>query len=145
MTAETTLLKSLTKTTVDSAEGYRLAAEHARSPKLQEVLGDAAGKRRRLVDTLNAELVRLGADKEDSSSTAGSMHRTWVNITTAFKDNDEAAAERVEEGEDYIKEKFEEALDHKDWEPETRAVLEKAYAEVKAGERLTDQLEKAYD
>lgn len=145
MSTNTALLTSLTQTVIDSVEGYRLAAEHASSPRLKQILHEAHNKRRKIVDKLNGELSWLGEETVDKGSAAGSMHRAWVNISTAFQDGDKAAAKRVEEGEDYIKEKFEKALERKDWDIRTRQALEEAFAEIREGERLTDQLEKEYD
>lgn len=139
------LLTSLVQTTIDSAEGYERAADHAKSNDLKQVLRNAAVERRQLVEKLNKELVRLGGQRQDSGSTTGKAHQLWTRISTAFKDKNEAATERVEEGEDYIDNRFREALDEKDWDPTTRQVLQEAHAQVKQGERLTDQLKERYD
>jgi uncharacterized protein (TIGR02284 family) len=138
-------LKSLVETTFDSVEGYRKAAETAKSPQLKAVLTQQAQKRQSTLDMLNQELVRLGGDRVTSGTTAGGLHRLWVDITSLFEKSDEAAAERVEEGEDYLVKKFEEALREQDLDPSARAAIEKAYLEVKEGERLTDQLAHQYD
>ena len=138
-------LKSLVETTFDSVEGYRKAAETAKSPPLKAVLTQQAQKRQSTLDMLNQELVRTGGDSVTSGTTAGGLHRLWVDITSLFEKSDEAAAERVEEGEDYLVKKFEEALKAQDLDPSARAAIEKAYLEVKEGERLTDQLAHQYD
>ncbi|MDX6749679.1 PA2169 family four-helix-bundle protein [Geminicoccaceae bacterium 1502E] len=145
MSESTTLLTSLVQTTIDSAEGYERAAEHAKAAELKQVLRDQAARRRQLVNDLNTELVRLGGERQERGTTSGAAHRIWTQVSTAFKDNDEAAAERVEEGEDYLEKKFREALDRSDWEPATLRVLQQAHAQVKEGERLTDRLEDRYD
>lgn len=138
-------LKSLGETTFDSVEGYRKAAETAKSPQLKAVLTQQAQKRQSTLDMLNQELVRAGGDSVTTGTTAGGLHRLWVDITSLFEKSDEAAAERVEEGEDYLVKKFEEALREQDLDPSARAAIEKAYLEVKEGERLTDQLAHQYD
>lgn len=138
-------LKSLVETTFDSVEGYRKAAETAKSPQLKHVLTQQAQKRQSTLETLNQELVRLGGDRVTSGTTSGSLHRLWVDITSMFENGDEAAAERAEEGEDHLAKKFEAALQEHDLDPAARAVIERAYLEVKEGERLTDQLAHQYD
>lgn len=138
-------LQTLTQTAIDSAEGYERAAETAKTPSLQTVLRDAGQKRRRLVDQLNAEIVRLGGDRQERGSASGSAHHIWTRISDAFGSGDEKATERVEEGEDYIEKKFREALDDSDFTPETREVLRRAHAEIEEGERMTDRLEEQYD
>lgn len=138
-------LESLIKTTIDSAVGYERAAETAKSPGLQQVLRAQAQKRRQTIALLNQELVRIGGTTQESGSALGAAHHVWTRISDAFGSGDEAAAERVEEGEDYIEEKFSDALEASDWDPQTRQVLQQAHAEIKEGERLADQLEKQYD
>jgi uncharacterized protein (TIGR02284 family) len=145
MEATRSTMKSLVETTFDSVEGYRKAAETAKSPQLKAVLTQQAQKRQSTLDTLNQELVRLGGDRVTSGTTAGGLHRLWVDITSMFEKGDEAAAERAEEGEDYLVKKFEAALEVRDLDPASRAVIEKASLEVREGERLTDQLAHQYD
>lgn len=140
-----TVLETLIDTTYDSVEGYRKAAETAKSAELKQILLSQAEKRQATLGMLNTELVRLGGELVTKGTMTGSLHRMWMNITDLFNDGDEAAAERVEEGEDYLAKKFEEALEHADLDPQTRSVIQTAYSEVKEGERLTDQLEKKYD
>lgn len=138
-------LESLVKTAIDSAEGYERAAETAKTEHLKKVLREQATKRRELVAELNQELVRIGGERQENGSATGSLHHAWTRIADAFANGDEAASERVEEGEDYIEKKFREALDQKDWDPRTREVLQRAHSRLAEGERLTDRLEEQYD
>lgn len=139
-----TALRSLTQTAIDSARGYELAAENADSPALKQILLDAGSRRRKLVAELNEELVRLGGEAQDSGSTAGSIHHAWTRMTEAFQNGDASAADRVEEGEDYIEKKFREALDNGDFEPRTREVIQRAHVQLTEGERLADRLAAQY-
>ncbi|MCA1748953.1 MAG: PA2169 family four-helix-bundle protein [Parasphingopyxis sp.] len=145
MTNGLTTLQTLTDTTIDSAIGYEKAAESAESPTLKETLGKQAMQRRKLVDELNNEIVRLGGEARESQSFSGSVHHVWTKISTMFGDADASAAERVEEGEDYIEKKFREALENKEFEPRTQQLLQRAHGEIAEGERLTDALEAQYD
>ncbi|WP_446655358.1 PA2169 family four-helix-bundle protein [Blastomonas sp.] len=145
MEATRSILKTLAETSFDSVAGYRKAAEMANSPQLMGILTQQAQKRQSTLDALNQELVRVGGDAVTSGTTAGGLHRLWADITSLFEKGDEAAAERAEEGEDYLLKKFEAALKDQDIDPAARAVIEQAYLEVKEGERLTDQLAHQYD
>ena len=138
-------LQSLTQVTIDSAQGYETAAERAKTPHLKQVLSEAGAKRRRLVDRLNGELVRLGGDRQTSGSASGTAHHVWTRISDAFGNGDEKATDRVEEGEDYLEEKFRDAAADGDFSPDTLELLRGAHAEVKEGERMTDRLEEQYD
>ena len=138
-------LETLTDTAVDSAIGYETAAEKAKNPGLKQTLHEQAVKRRETVRMLNDEIVRLGGDRHEKGSTLGAAHRALTSLSDAFQDSNKAAAERVEEGEDYIEKKFREALERSDFTPETRSVVQRAHAEIIAGERLADRLEKQFD
>lgn len=145
MTTTASNLESLIRITIDSAEGYERAAETAKSEQLKQVLREQSKKRRDTVAELNEELVRIGGNAQERGSAAGAVHHVWTRISDAFSDGDEAATERVEEGEDYIESKFREALDHNDWDPRTREILQRAHSQIAEGERLTDRLEERYD
>ena len=140
-----TILKTLTDTTFDSVEGYKRAAEKAKDPQLKAVLNEQATKRQALVAKMNAELERRGEELVTKGTTAGKLHQLWVETTNLFESGDEAATERVEEGEDYLAGKFEEALKNDDLDAQERALIEAGHREVKEGERLADMLEKQYD
>lgn len=145
MNANTTALETLIDTTYDSVEGYRKASETAMSPELKRILSDQAAKRQKTLDALNAELTRLGGKLVTKGTATGGLHRLWLDLTNLFESGDKAAVERVEEGEDYLAGKFEEALKATDLDPTTRSVIQTALGEVREGERLTDRLEEQYD
>jgi uncharacterized protein (TIGR02284 family) len=94
---------------------------------------------------LNQELGRLGGEVMTKGTMTGGLHRVWLKITEAFESGDEAAIERVQEGEEYLASKFEAALEHDDLDPQTKTVIEQALGEIREGESLADQLEDADD
>lgn len=145
MRNDVSILQTLTDTAIDSALGYETAADRASNPALKQTLQDQARRRRETIAMLNREIVRLGGEERSSGSTAGSIHRAFTSLADAFGDSNENAAERVEEGEDYIAGKFREALDHSDLSPEARSVIQQACVEICEGERLTDRLAELHD
>ncbi len=145
MTTDASTLQTLTDTAIDSVKGYREAATRATDAALKQKLLQQADKRQRTVDQLNQEITRLGGQPRTTGSTAGAAHRAWTGLADAIGDRNENAAERVEEGEDYIAEKFEEVIEDGSLSPASLEVVRSAYAEIKEGERLTDALAEAYD
>ena len=141
----TTTFKSLTDTTFDSVEGYRQAGEKADSPQLKQALQQRASQREATLRQMNAELERQGDELVTKGTMTGEAHQMWQSISTAFESNDEAAAERVEEGEDYIKSKFESALESDLLEAQERAIVQQCFSEICEGERFGDMIEKQYD
>ena len=140
-----TVFKSLTDTTYDSVEGYRQAGEKADSPQLKQALQQRCQSREQTLQQMNAELQRQGDELVTKGTMTGEAHQMWQSITSAFENDDEAAAERVEEGEDYIKGKFEQALESDQLEAQERVIVQQAYAEICEGERFGDTIAKQYD
>ncbi|MEE4199923.1 ferritin-like domain-containing protein [Erythrobacter sp.] len=144
MTNNISTVKDLTQTTYDSVEGYRKAIEKAESPALKNALNERLQSRQETLTKLNSLLMSNGEERIDSSSVTASTHQTFMNIADAFENGNEAAVERVEEGEDYIAGKFRDALEDNDIDPAFRSVIQQAYQEISAGERFSDMLEKQY-
>lgn len=131
---EITTLNTLTATLIDSINGYEESASHAEAGRFQQLFRERAGERQRVVESLRAEVRRLGGDPEDSGSFLGKTHQRWVDLKAALTGRDDKAIiNEVERGEDYLKEKFETALNSGTLSGESRAVVERAYQSVRAG------------
>jgi uncharacterized protein (TIGR02284 family) len=126
-------LETLTTTLIDSVNGYRDAAENAEGTKFQELFRRNADERSRVAEELRAEIRRLGGNAPDDGSLLGATHQRFLDLKAAVTGRDDAAIiNEVERGEDYLKEKFEAAL-NAGLAPETRAIVERAYQSVRQG------------
>ncbi len=137
--------KSLTDTTFDSVEGYRKAADKAKSAALKSALQDRLEQREKTLERLNFHLQSEGDELVTQGTVTGAAHRLWTEISNLFENGDEAAAERVEEGEDYIAGKFKAALEQGNLNSIERTIVEECYAEIRAGERFGDMIAHEYD
>ena len=64
----------------------------------------------------------------------GSTHQAWLDLKAAITGrDDERVINSVEAGEDYLKEKFETALNSDELSGECRQVVEAAYQSVRSG------------
>lgn len=135
------ILNSLIKTTLDSRKGFLDAADDAENSRFSSEFASFAQERSQAASLLQAEVRRLGGNPEDGSSFLAAAHRGFMNLKELFVDrNERAIIEEVERGEDYIKEKYETALDDPDLSPSTRAVIEQAYGSVRAGHDRASEL-----
>ena len=133
-TDDLTILKTLTSTLNDSVNGYRESAERVESGELTNLFTDFAGQREQAASLLQAEVRRLGGEPDQDGSVMGSIHQTWLDLKAAVTGNDDKAIiNEVERGEDYLKEKFETALNSGHLSGESRAVVERAYQSVRKG------------
>jgi uncharacterized protein (TIGR02284 family) len=128
-----TVLNTLIATTLDSMKGYNEACEDD-DGRYAGLFREMAQERSQTASRLQARVRELGGDPEDDSSTMGALHRGFLNLKQAVTGSDEESLiKEVERGEDYLKEKYEEALKQDELDAGTRAVIEEAYASVRKG------------
>jgi uncharacterized protein (TIGR02284 family) len=143
---DTTTLNTLIGTLIDSVNGYQKAAADTENARFAEMFNARAQERQAAVTKLQAAVARMGGNPEDDGTTAGAIHRGWINLKEAVVGrDDEAIVNSVESGEDYLKEKFEAALKHKDLPADARAAVEEAWTSVRAGHDQMSQLKHAID
>lgn len=127
------VLNSLIETTLDSANGYREAAENINAAEYKTKFAQRAAERSELARRLQDEVRSFGGEPEDDQSFIGKVHNKFVELKNAITgDSDSAVISEVERGEDFIKGKFEAALKNEDIPVRARDVLEQAYTSIKA-------------
>lgn len=138
---EISILNTLIATTIDSITGYENSAREVDNQRFREIFRKCADERQRVVEDLRAEVRRLGGNPEDGGSFMGKAHQSFESLKAAVTGHDEKAIiNEVERGEDYLKEKFETALDSDDLSGEARSVVERCYQSVRAGHDQMSQL-----
>lgn len=127
------ILNGLIETTLDSMKGYRDACEDTKGTH-SELFASMADERSRVATDLQEHVRSHGGEPEDSSSTAGALHRGFMNLKDAITGTDDKAViNAVESGEDHIKAKYEKALKDEDLSPDCRVVIERAFQSVREG------------
>jgi uncharacterized protein (TIGR02284 family) len=138
---EISTLNTLTATTIDSVNGYENSAKEVHSERFAEIFRECANARQRVVEDLRAEVRRLGGNPEDDGSFMGKAHQSFEGLKAAITGHDEKAiVNEVERGEDYIKEKFETALNSDKLSGEARSVVERCYQSVREGHDRMSEL-----
>ena len=141
-----TTLNTLLATLTDSINGYRESAEHVRNPSFKQLFLDSAEERSRVAEDLRAEVRRLGGDPDDDGSFMGKTHQVFLDLKAAVTGHDDKAIiNEVERGEDYLKEKFETALQSDKLIGETRSVVERAWASVRSGHDRIAEIKHSMD
>jgi uncharacterized protein (TIGR02284 family) len=126
-------LNSLIETTLDSMKGFSDAAEDSNGANTQ-FFREMASERSACAGELQTLVSALGGDPEAHSSYTAAAHRGFMNLKQAIAGRDERAIiEEVERGEDYIKGKYETALQDNELSPGTRQAIEQAYQSVRKG------------
>jgi uncharacterized protein (TIGR02284 family) len=134
-------LNTLIATTIDSINGYEESAKNIDSERFREMFRSRANERQRVVEDLRAEVRRLGGSPEEGGSFMGKAHQAFENLKAAITGRDEKAIiNEVERGEDYLKEKFQSALQGGRLHGPTHDLVERCYQSVKAGHDQISQL-----
>ncbi len=130
---DVSVLNSLIETTLDSMKGFSDAAEDSNGAHTQ-FFREMAGERSACASELQSRVTALGGDPEAHSSYTAAAHRGFMNLKETLMGSDERAViEEVERGEDYIKGKYEAALQDSELSSETRQAIEQGYASVRKG------------
>jgi uncharacterized protein (TIGR02284 family) len=138
---EISTINTLTATLIDSVTGYEDAASNSEAGRFAQIFRDRASERQRCVEDLRSEVRRLGGNPEDDGSFMGKTHQRFLDLKAAVTGrDDQAIINEVERGEDYLKEKFETALNSGHLSPESRSVIERTFQSVRSGHDQMSQL-----
>ena len=139
---EVTVLDTLTTTLIDSINGYRDAAANIEgSERFQQMFREMADERSQVAEDLRTEIRRLGGDPPDDGSLMGKTHQRFLDLKAAVTGRDDKAIiNEVERGEDYLKEKFETALESDALSGESRSAIDRAFQSVRKGHDKVSQL-----
>ena len=138
---EIATLNTLIETLIDSITGYEDAAANAEGSRFQQLFRERAGERQRVVESLRSEVRRLGGEPEDGGTFLGKTHQRYLDLKAAVTGrDDQAIVNEVERGEDYLKEKFETALESGHLSGESRTAVESAYQSVRSGHDQMSQI-----
>lgn len=137
---DVSVLNSLITTTIDSANGFERSADNVKGTQFEQMFQEFAQQRRQVVARLQEHVRRHGGEAADDGSLKADLHRRFEDIRVAIGGGDKAIIEEVERGEDYIKSKYETALADDQLDPDCKAVIQEAYASVRAGHDRASQL-----
>lgn len=137
------VLNSLIETTLDSADGYREAAEKTEVASHRDMFQRWATDRRQVVTALQGQVRTLGGKPDEDGSILGATHRVFLKVRDSISKGDDSVVDEVERGEDFIKAKFEDAMEDKELSASVRDVVVKAYSSVKAGHDQARDLKRA--
>lgn len=97
--------------------------------------------------TMKSELIGLiterGGDVDDTSTTAGALHRTWIDVKNAFTgDNAESTLENVTFGEKAAIDAYQDALDSGDLCSQSTSVVSEQLGKLKSSYNKFESLER---
>jgi len=139
------VLNDLVEASKDGEYGFRVCAEHAKSPELKSLFVRRSEECQRAALELQDFVVQLGGEPEKRGSVSGAIHRGWVAVraATAF-DDDRSVLQECERGEDIAVRRYRKALE-KPLPPDLAAVVERQYLGTKRNHDEIKLLRDRYD
>ena len=135
------ILNDVLETLVDSRDGYEKAAEVADRDTFKQFFSRRAASRNAMVAKTQAEIRHLGGEPVDEGTILAKAHRMFLSISAAVQDNDEAAIEAVDDGEEHLRNKVNDAIANDELSPNAKTMLQGFNGELRADGRLIDHLE----
>lgn len=126
-------LNSVIETLKDGQEGFRQAAEAVKDSQLKSLFGQFSLQRSKFAGELQNHVIQMGeSNPENTSSTAGALHRAWINMKSAITSQDDhAILSECERGEDSAVAEYKKAMEAELPSP-ARDIISRQYADVKA-------------
>ena len=135
-------LNSVTKSLIDSCKGYETCTDVSDdSYALQAEFQRRQNERQQLISDFQQQGRTFGGEPANDGSMAGAVHRGFTRFTSLFMDDESAAISALDDGEEFLAEKIEDRLEDEELSVQTRALLQRACASAKQGERFADMLE----
>jgi uncharacterized protein (TIGR02284 family) len=137
--SERAVLNHLIETCKDAERGFRHVAEHATDPAVKSLFLDIASQRARFAADLTPFAQRLGGANAHEGTTAGALHRTWIDLRSAiFRNDSTAIVFEAERGESFSRDVYKDALDGL-LPPSARELVENQFVELqKTADRLKE-------
>lgn len=136
-------LNDLLEKAYDAEKGFKKVAAHVDNPKLKSFFTNKARERSGHINELTNTLRIQGMDvSEKDGSTAGSLHRAWIDTKAFFSiDNDESMLEEVKTGEKAAIADYDDILDNCELNIPTRDILLKQKNDIQASYNKANYLE----
>lgn len=126
-------INGLIETLKDGQEGFRQASEAVKDSRLKSLFSEYSLQRSKFAGELQNEAISLGENNpENTSSTAGAMHRAWINLKSAITSGDDhAVLAECERGEDSAVAEYKKAMEEEELSAPIRDTISRQYTDVK--------------
>ncbi|AZQ44877.1 ferritin-like domain-containing protein [Nonlabens ponticola] len=135
-------LNELLEKSYDAEKGFKHAIEKVDNDRLKEYFKQRAAQRSHFATELHQQLHQLNEEPSTTGSTAGDLHRSWMDIKAAFSsDNEESILEECIRGEKASVDEYKEILKSETLLAEVVPILENQWKQVENSLSTVKKLE----
>jgi uncharacterized protein (TIGR02284 family) len=126
-------ISDLIETLKDGQKGFLEASEAVKDTRMKSLFSEFSLQRAKFAGELQNEAISLGEhNPTNTSSTAGAMHRAWINLKGAITSQDDhAILAECERGEDSAVNEFKKAMEETELSAPIREIVSRQYADIK--------------
>ncbi len=125
------VLNGLIRTTIDSADLYREAAEETADPGHADLFRRRDQERRHLANELGSNVRAMGGEPQTDGSILAKAQRAFMDVKHALLRDEVSVIGAVEDVEQTVKSRFEQALDDSRISATTRETIRRAWSRVR--------------
>lgn len=139
------VINDVIETVQDGVDGYRRAAQDARSSDLKTLFQNFADQRVRFKNELQDLVTQFGGRPETRGSTAAQLHRGWIDLkSTLTGRDDESILEECKNGDEVALNVYQRKLnEHTDLPSNVYSVLQSQHTSIQEACNRVRLLEKA--
>ena len=127
------VLNGLIRSALESADGYREAAEETDHPGHRGLFERRGLERRRLAETLQSSVAALGGRPDTEGSLLAKARHAFADVRHALIRDEATAVGAVESAEDAVRARLQQALQDSHISATTRETVRRAWASVREG------------
>jgi len=126
-------LNDLIKIHNDRIQGYERATKEVEDTDLKTLFTNFIGDSHKFKMAIGSEIQTYAKDIENTTSSSGDIHRTWLNVKAFFTSNNtKSVLEECEFGEDATQKAYKSALDSEHLPAYIREILSSQEVVLKA-------------
>jgi uncharacterized protein (TIGR02284 family) len=137
-------LNHLIEVCVDSEKRYRHAARDVGRDDLEAFFKQQAANRKAAADELQAQRARLGVVKEEFGTFGGLVDRAEMDLSVVMSKGDSGVVEWCREDAQKVEDEYEQALNGGDLPAQSRPIVERQLAAVRATISELERVLRAY-
>src|SRR4051812_27739566 len=135
------ILNDLLMTARDAERGFQTASDAVQKPELVELFAGFVLQRAKFAAELEQRIRTLRGEPVKLPNPAAAMHRAWMELDAAIESNEtHAILAECERGEDMALKAYATALQSRDIDVQTRALIQRQYELVQAAHDRIRQL-----